>query len=111
MDESRMTKQAALAELQARAVLGRQLLGRPIPTEAELEAMTHKRLEWALANKKLLHQIFGDAAGQVRFSHSAPSDELPIRPTLEDRVREFQELMIDQLGDLERLIQALKRMA
>lgn len=104
-----MSKGGALAELQARAALGRQLLAQPIATEADLEALTAARVEWALANKKLLHHIFGDAAGQVRFPHN-PGHARPLRPKLEDRVREFQELVIDGLADLERLIQALKRM-
>jgi hypothetical protein len=111
MDDHGLSKDAALSELQARTALGRQLLARPAGTDAELEALTAARIEWQLANKKLLHQIFGDAAGQVRFPHAVHDDARPLRPRFEDRVREFQELMIDGLADLERLIQALKRMA
>lgn len=110
MEEARMSKDAALSGLQAQTTLGRRLLARPVTTEADLEALTAARLEWGLANKKLLHQIFGDAAGQVRFPHVAHDDQRPLRPKLEDRVREFQELMIDALADLERVIKALKQM-
>ena len=110
METSGMSKDAALAALQAQAKLGRALLAQPARTEAELEALDVDRVEWALANKKLLHHLFGDAAGQVRFAHGSHPDA-PLRPSLEDRVREFQERVIDALQDLERVIQALKRMA
>lgn len=111
MDAPGMSKDAALAALQAQAAHGRRLLAQAVATEAELDALTTARVEWGLANKKLLHHLFGDAAGQVRFSHLRPEEGLPLRPRLEDRVREFQELMIEGLGDLERVIHALKRMA
>lgn len=110
MEEPRLSKDAALSGLQTQAALGRQLLARPVTTMQDLETLTNARVEWALANKKLLHHIFGDAAGQVRFPHTAQDDQLALRPSFEDRVREFQGLMIDGLGDLERVIQAIKRM-
>lgn len=110
MEDSGMSKGEALASLQVQVSLGRQLLGRTATTEADLATLTHARVEWNLANKKLLHHLFGDAAGQVRLAHTLHDDERSLRPNLEERVREFQELVIAGLADLERLLQALKRM-
>jgi len=109
MDESLSTKPGALAELQARAVLGREILLRPIASQADLETAQQARMEWGLGNKKLLYQIFGEAAGQVRFSSTPDVEEFPLKPRLEDYVREFQTLMIRQIADLEKLILALGR--
>lgn len=108
MEEARLSKEAALSALQAQSNLGRGLLGRPVATEADLEALTAARLEWALANKKLLHQIFGDAAGQVRFPHDPAEGPRALRPSFSDRVREFQQLVIDGLTDLDRVMKAMK---
>lgn len=108
MSEASQSKQVALSELQARATIGREILLRPIATERDLEAAQQARLEWGLGNKKLLHQLFGESASQVRFS-PAEQTELPLKPQLVDYVREFQNLMIAQISDLERLIHALSR--
>ncbi|MEB3197396.1 MAG: hypothetical protein VKP62_09355 [Candidatus Sericytochromatia bacterium] len=110
MQDAAQNKQAALAELQARATLGREILLRPIVSESDLEQSQQARIEWGLGNKKLLHQIFGEAAGQVRFSASGKAEEMPFKPKLEDFVREFQQVMITQISDLEKLIHALSRM-
>lgn len=109
MTEPGMTKLAAAQALHGRAAQGRELLTRAIATEADLEAMTSLRTEWSLGNKKLISEILGEAAGQVRFAHAGP-DRSVLRPTLEDRVREFQTLMIEQIADLERLATALAKM-
>jgi hypothetical protein len=103
-----MTKQAAAQALHGRAAMGRELLTRPIATEADLEALTSLRTEWSLANKKLVSEVLGDAAGQVRFAH-AQAERSVLRPTHEDRVREFQTLMIGQIADLERLAVVLSK--
>lgn len=109
MSDQGMTKQAAAQALHGRAALGREILTRPIASEGDLERMSSFRTEWALANKKLLAQIFGDAAGQVRFAHTSV-ERTVMRPTYADRVREFQTLMIEQIADLERLAVALSKM-
>lgn len=109
MDDSPSAKPGALNELQARAALGREILLRPIASQADLEAAQQARIEWGLGNKKLLYQIFGESAGQVRFSSTPDAGDFPLKPRLEDFVREFQNLMIRQIADLEKLIHALGR--
>lgn len=108
MSEPGMTKQAAAQALRGRAAQGRELLARPIATEADLDTLSSLRTEWSLANKKLMSEVLGEAAGQVRFSH-AQVERSVLRPTYEDRVREFQTLMIEQIADLERLAVALSK--
>lgn len=108
MEDARLSKDAALSGLQAQSNLGRRLLARPVQTEADLAEVTAARLEWALANKKLLHQIFGDAAGQVRFPHDPHDGPRALHPSFPDRVREYQQLMIDGLMDLDRVIKAMR---
>jgi hypothetical protein len=110
MDDSLSAKPGALAELQARAAQGRQILLRPIATQADLEAAQQARIDWGLGNKKLIYQLFGESAGQVRFSSSPDSADFPLKPQLEDYVREFQTLMIRQISEIERLILVLSRM-
>ncbi|MEB3223361.1 MAG: hypothetical protein VKS61_14900 [Candidatus Sericytochromatia bacterium] len=108
MGDEACSKHGALEELQARAALGREILLRPIASEADLVAAQQARVEWVLRNKRLLHQLIGEAASQVRFSPSAPT-EMPLKPKLEDHVREFQNQMIAGITDLDRLIAALGR--
>lgn len=109
MDDSSSAKPGALTELQERATLGRDILLRPIASLADLEAAQQARIEWGLGNKKLLYQIFGESAGQLRFSAVPNGADFPLKPALEDYVREFQNLMIRQISDLEKLILALGR--
>jgi hypothetical protein len=106
MGDGGESRRAALEELQARAALGREILLRPIASDGDLAAAQQARVEWVLRNKRLLHQLFGEAASQVRFSPAAPT-EMPFKPKLEDHVREFQNQMIAAITDLDRLIQAL----
>jgi hypothetical protein len=106
MGDGGEARRGALEELRARAALGREILLRPIASDVDLAAAQQARQEWVLQNKRLLQQLFGEAASQVRFLPGAAT-EMPLKPKLEDHVREFQNQMIGAITDLERLVHAL----
>ena len=106
-----VTKLDALVELLVLIEQGRALLARQIANRYELAAAEVSRATWGLQVKKVLRRLFGESAGQVRFSGAYASSVMVPAPRLSDEVRAFQDHVLEQLSSLERLALLLRKMA
>jgi hypothetical protein len=106
-----VTKLDALVELLVLIEEGRALLARQIPNRQELATADVQRATWGLQVKKVLRRLFGESAGQVRFSGAYASTAMVPAPRLADEVRAFQDHVLEQLSNLDRLALLLRKMA
>lgn len=112
------SKKAAILNLETQLALGKQLLSRVIRNNAELIEANAERSAWSLYNKKVLKQIFGEAAtGLASLGLAATTAEQENaeeggwhQPTLQDDIRAFQGAMVTQITHLDKVTRLLAQL-